>query len=517
MATKLTNVGSGKIKDDSIIAFSYSEDATPLDPTSSGGGTSQVSLSAIEETTDVALANTKLMINNSATIQDDIFGSVQFDVKNVSTNAAGIATILGDSIQSKLNVIKTANPFVGTLSGAITYYCGLCGVTPVVDAALNSKSVVFIGWSGNVWEYLKDLCAVISYSTTDRLPIEVYFTGTAVGFRPALASTIAIQDYLSDMNQSVGIFDAAQSIDVYSYNTGAKVNDILYDISYYDPNSSNYAKRFLSSFSDSMQVAAGETKKVLFTIDTSLTSVKQPECVSTISPFPYDPLTSGNGQYVIVGTDNLPIQPSQWIDQGGSLTVRITENPNEVEITIVAPPETALLKADGTGLGYAPYKVGIETSGSGFDYPAIYIVGSGISYEKTKTTFYTAANPSVTSKTEAFEVDNIFITDDFTLANAGLAAAQASCGPLVTLNGTSASGFTFGSSIGSSFNMNSSRFRIDSVGFSESGITWNSQDCARFSDFNTANTGKTFSQFNSKMTSSATFTDFSVIPLTIGL
>ncbi|MFY8212094.1 MAG: hypothetical protein ACOVLB_05450, partial [Candidatus Nanopelagicus sp.] len=316
---------------------------------------------------------------------------------------------------------------------------------------------------------------------------------------------------------SVEIFDAAETINVYSYNTAAKVNDILYDISYYDPNSTNYAKRFLSSFSDSLQVGAGETKKVLFTIDTSLTSIKQPDCVSTISPFPYDPSTSGNGQYVVVGTDDKPIQPSQWLDQGGSLTVRITENPNEIEVTVVAPPETALLKADGSGLGYAPYRIAKETSGGGVDYPAIYIVGSGISYEKTKTTFYTGANPSVTSKTAAFEVDNIFITDNFTLANAGLAAAQASCGPLVTLNGSSASGFAFGSSIGSSFNLNSNRFRLDSVSFSQNGITWTSQDCARFSDFNTKNTGKTFAQFDSMVTSSATFTDFSVIPLTTGV
>jgi hypothetical protein len=516
MATKLINSGSGKIKDDSIIAFSYSEDATPLEPTSSNGGTSQVSVSAVEETTDAALANTKLMINNSATIEDSEFGSVQFNVKKVSTNAAGIATIIGDSVQSKLNVIKTAAPFSGTLSGAITYYCGLCGVTPVIDSALNSKQVAFIGWSGNVWEHLKDLCSVISYSNSERSPVEIYFTGTAVGFRPALVSTIAIEDYVSDINQSIEIFDAAQSLDVYCYNTELKTNAIVYDISYYDPNSTNYAKRFLSSFSDSLQVGAGETKKVVFKINASLSTVKQPECVSTILPFPYDPSTSGNGQYVVVGTDNLPIQPSQWVDQGGSLTVAITENPNEIELTIVAPPETALLKSDGSGLGYAPYRIAKETSGSGFDYPAIYIVGSGIFYEKTVTTFQTAAEPSVTSKDEAFEVDNIFITDNFTLANAGLAAAQASCGPLVTLNGSSASGFAFGSSIGSSFSINSSRFRLESIGFSQSGITWNSHDCARFSDFNTANAGKTFGQFNTKMTSSASFTDFSVIPLTIG-
>lgn len=523
MATKLINTSPGKIKDDSIISFSYSEDVTPLEPTSSNGGTSQVTFSGIEETADAGLLNTKLMINNSVSIQDDAYGTVQFDVKKVSTNAAGVASITGDSIQARLNVIKTAAPFSGTLAGAITYYCGLCGIDNsvttklVIDAALSSRSVNFIGWNGNVWEKLRDLCSVMTTSTTDKTGIEIYFTGSAIGFRPALTTSINIEPFLSDQSESVEIFDAAQSVNVYSYNTVNKTNAIVYDLSFYEEDASTNKKAFSSSFAESISVEAGETKSVLYNIDASLTSVKQPDCVSTISPLPYDPSTTGNGQYVIVGNDDLPIKPSQWIEEGGKLLVELTENPNEIKITITAPKASEILKQDGVGVSLAPYKIGTESAGSGSEYPAIYIVGSGVFYKKTKTTFPTGANPSIATKPEAPEVDNIFITDNFTLANAGLAAAQTICGPAVTVNGSSVSGFTFGSSIGSSFNANSNRFRLKSVSFNQSEITWEAKSMTTFANFNAVNSGKTFTQFGTVLPATASFTDFSVIPLTIGV
>lgn len=516
MGTKLINNSPGKIKNDSIISFSYSEDATPLEPTSSDGGTSQVTFSGIEETSDAGLLNTKLMVNNSVSIQDDSYGTVQFDVKKVSTNAAGIATIIGDSVQAKLNVIKIAQPYSGTLAGAVTYYCGLCGVTPTVHSSLTSRSVNFIGWDGNVWEKLKELCSVMTTSTTDKTAIEIYFTGTTIGFRPALASSINVEPFLSDQSESVEIFDAAQNVDVYSYNTLSKTNAIVYDLSFYDEEATESKKAFSSTISESISVNAGETVTKVYKIDASLTSVKQPDCVAKISPIPYDPSTSGNGQYVIVGADDLVVKPEQWIAEGGSLVVALTENPNEIKITITAPKASELPKENGVGITLAPYKIGIESAGSGFEYPAIFIVGSGVFYKKTKTSFPTGANPNVSTKPDAPEVDNIFITDNFTLANAGLSAAQAACGPAVTVSGSSASGFTFGSSIGSSFNSNSNRFRLNSISFSESDISWDAKAMTTFSNFNSVNSGKTFTQFSSVLPSTANFTDFSIIPLTIG-
>lgn len=608
MATAIVNnTGSGKIKDDSIIGFSYSEDATPIDPLSSDGGTSQVTISAIEEP-GTGINNSKLMINNTITLTDSNLGSVQAQVKKIDVNAAGIVTLTADSLSAKLNVIKTAQPYSGTLGGALTYYCQLCDptITPIIDSALNSVNVNYIGWNGYVWEYIKSLCSVASASASNRSPIEAYFTGTNIGFRPVATNAIDMASVESDISESINAFDAALNVSLYNYNTRQTDNDIIYDLANYEP-TLDPTKAFLSSISDTMSVNAGETITKRFSVDTSLTSIQQPTCVAQITrPLPYNPNTSApftsayftsfgdgtgslaifgdmtavkfgntvklvttgftapydifnnavvtptadgtlsgfnakivsslpssgpllvsgtaniqrNGQYVVVGVDNLPIQPSQWIATGGSLTVSLTENPNEIEVTITAPPEPSLgIAADDTQVTYAPYKIGVEATGDGIDYPAIYFTGAGIKYNKQLVTVATGADESFTTKDAERTVDNIFITDSLTLANASLVAAQSSCNPAISMSGTSIpTGFTFGGSIGSTFKRNGVKMRVQSLAFSDSSVSWSASKYTTFADFDAQNTGKTFSQFDTIVGGSQpiSFNEFSIIPLTAG-
>jgi hypothetical protein len=611
MATRVTNTGSGKLVANSIISFSYSEDATPIDPLSTDGGSSQITFSAIEDATStdsVSKTNSRLMINNAITISDDDFGDIDLQVKKVDINSGGVITVTGDSIMVKLNVDKTADPFTGTLADAITYYCGLCSITPIVDAALEDVHVDFMAWKGNVWENLKLLTSSISASTTDRTPIEIYFTGTEVGFRPMPGTDFYIQETISDINQSIDSFNSAKNIDVYNYNTSYVENAIIYDIANYDENIEP-SKAFLSTFSDSMSVEAGEKNTKVFTVDMSLMSVVQPVCVSTINPYPYDPTrlstdlvdayyqslpdlqygvlyitiedanffvdkevvelngdfssfgaffdnwsgtatkvssnsymfqvpnglgSSGylsftaatgtrvrTGQYVIVGNDGLPVQPEEWVAQGGSLTFKKTENPNEIEVTVQGPTYDGIpLAADGSKTTFGPYKIGVETSGDGVDYPAIYLVGTGVKYNRKKVTLATGADSLVTEKEDAKTIDNMFITTNFTASNAGLAAAQASCGPNVTMTGTSAPiNFAFGETINKTFIQNSARMRLSSLGFSEGTISWTAQKFTTFEDFDTINSGKTFAQFDTKTggTRQLLFNEFSVIPLMKGI
>lgn len=609
MGTRVTNTGSGKLLANSLISFSYTEDATPIDPLSTDGGSSQITFTAIEDATStdsVLKTNSRLIINNTVTITDDDFGSVDLQVKKVDINSGGVLSVTGDSILVKLNVDKTAEAFTGTLAGAITYYCGLCNITPEVDETLEDVDVNFIAWKGNVWENLKLLTSSVSASTTDRIPVEIYFTGTTVGFRAMPGTNFYIEETISDINQSIDSFNSAKTIEVYNYNTTEVTNGIIYDIANYDENI-EAGKAFLATFSDSMSVEAGEKVTKVFTVDMSLTSIQQPSCVATIDPYPYisDPATtvistsyyqylpglqysvlyitvsgdpfvnneqvtlnanysgayafynnwSGNvtrisagyymfmvppasttsnyigtvtdtasrnrpGQYVIVGNDGLPVQPEEWIGQGGSLTFKKTENPNEIEVTVQGPKYDNLpLAADGSKVTFGPYRIGVETSGDGVEYPAIFLVGSGVRYDRKKVTLATGADSLVTEKEDAKTIDNIFITDDFTVANAGLAAAQASCGPNVTMTGTSAAiNFAFGETINKTFIENSARMRLSSIGFSEGNISWTAQKFTTFADFDTINTGKTFAQFNTKTggTRQLLFNEFSVIPLMKG-
>lgn len=611
MATRITNAGSGKLIADSIISFSYTEDATPIDPLSTDGGSSQVTFSAIEDSTStdsVLKTNSRLIINNAVTISDDDFGDINLQVKKLDINSGGVLTVTGDSIMAKLNVEKTAEAFTGTLADAITYYCGLCSITPVVDADLEDIDVNFIAWKGNVWENLKFLTSSVSASATDRIPVEIYFTGSTVGFRPMLGEDFYIQETISDISQSVDSFNSAKNIDVYNYQTSYVENAIIYDIANYDEDIEE-GKAFLSTISDSMSVEAGEKITKVFTVDISLMSIVQPECVETINPYPYDatntttnltnsyyqyipnsaysylyitvadadvfvdnelvqlnatyslgfsaynnllgrvskvssnyyimqvipvsPIsqtigtTNGtaqrkrNGQYVIVGQDGLPVQPSEWTGQGGSLTFKKTENPNEIEVTVQGPKYDGIPQAgDQSKTAFGPYKIGVETSGDGVEYPAIYLVGTGVKYNKKKITLATGADSLVTEQEDAKTIDNVFITDSFTAANAGLAAAQASCGPNVVMNGTSAPiNFAFGETINKTFIDNSVRMRLSSIGFSDGAISWTAQKFTTFADFDTINAGKTFAQFDTQTggTRNLLFNEFSVIPLMKGV
>lgn len=611
MATRITNTGSGKLIADSIISFSYTEDATPIDPLSTDGGSSQVTFSAIEDSTStdsVLKTNSRLIINNAVTISDDDFGDINLQVKKLDINSGGVLSVTGDSLMVKLNVDKTAEAFSGTLADALTYYCSLCNITPVVHADLDNVNVNFMAWKGNVWEQLKLLTSSVSASATNRVPVEIYFTGSNVGFRPMLGEDFYIQETISDINQSVDSFDSAKNIDVYNYNTSYVENAIIYDIANYDEDIEE-GKAFLSTISDSMSVEAGGKTTKVFTVDMSLMSIVQPVCVETIEPYPYDsantvtnllttyyqyipgsaysylyiqvadadvfldqetvqlsasysgafaffnnwigkvtklnpdyymfeipPVSptsqtiggaSGTakrirtGQYVIVGQDDLPVKPAEWVAQGGSLTFKKTENPNEIEITVQGPTYDGLPRAtDESKTVFGPYRIGVETSGDGTDYPAIYLVGTGVKYNKKKITLATGADSLVTEKEDAKTIDNMFITSSFTAANAGLAAAQASCGPNVVMTGTSAPiNFAFGETINKTFIQNSARMRLSSIGFSDGTISWTAQKFTTFADFDTINAGKTFAQFDTKTggTRNLLFNEFSVIPLMKGV
>lgn len=514
MSVKITsNTGSGQILENSIYGYSYSEDTTPLEPSSSDGGASQVTISAIEDTSGINYNDSRLMINNTIVLNDSTRGSLSVQVKSISTNAGGGATITGDTLLSRLNVVKTAPAFSGSISGAITMYCGLCGITPVFDtdvisAGISVTSINYIGWKGNVWEYLKMLCSVANISPINRDGIEMYFSTTTLNIRLAKKNNIDITSTATDLGYSVNSFEAVKNIQLYNYNTSAYTDKIIYD-----QNAELSTSVYKSSIIDtSWTINAGETITKLFTLNATLSSVKNPVCVSAITPVPY---TGTTGQYVIVGVDQLPIMPYQWTSNGGNLTVALTDNPNEIAVTVTAPVLNSLKLADGTeNFTTGPYSIGIESvSYAGGDpYPALFIVGSGVFYNKKLLTFPTGAQDSLTAADLSPIIDNPFVINTFTAANAGLAAAQKACGPSIEMSASLANSYSFGTTPGSIITKENNKYRIRSTSYSPDAVSINADAGSTFADFNTVNTAKTFATFDG-FTSNLAFNEFTVIPL----
>ncbi len=522
-ATLVNDTGSGRLATQSVVGYSYSEDVTSLQPSDLAGGTGQISVTAPAETVNKSgntHPNSLLLINNLMTLSDNDKGSIQFRAKTANV-ANGLVSVSGQTLESRLNVEKTALPHGGTgrnLYSAVNYYCGLVGIVPTISSALRAEMeavpVNFIGWVGNVWEHLKMLCAGVSLSSSSNVGLEMVFTGSNLSFRKAGQSVATYASHLDSQSVNVDSADAAQSVKIFNYNTSYGVNKVVKDTStsaeMMGYNTDNV------SISDSMQVDAGETVTKRFTINASLEAVNQPVCVSTISPFPYNGIT---GQYVIVGTDNLPVDPQQWRDLGGTLTVSLTENPNEIEVTITAPAIVSIPLAEGDGSGLAPYKIGVESSGEQ-DYPAFYITGTGVFYDKIESTFLTGASSDFTSKVEASSIDNPFITKVSDLAIKGVAAAQTLCGPKVTLSESTPLDVAFGATPGSIRTVGSNKFRVTSVSYNPGSTSMTAEAFAKFSDFNSIWASKTFTDFKSIALDPATYPDdalkfneFTVIPL----
>lgn len=524
MSVTLKNLdGSGSLKHNSVSNYSYSEEVTSLEPSTMSGGTSQVNITGAamsEDTIGNTHPNSALLVNNTMQLIDSNYGSIDFFAKKVSINN-GLASVTGDTVMSRLNVYKTAEPHGGggaSLLSAIQYYCSLVDVSPVIDEdfadELDAIDVNYLGWFGNVWEHLKMLCAGVSASEVDNVGIEMYVDGSDLVFRKAKTANVRFSK-ISTENYSVDSFNTAKAVEVAKYATTYGVNQVVREQQ--RQGNELFTVNENVSITDPMQVEAGSVVTKRFLINASLSEVQQPVCVEQIFPLPYAGTT---GQYVIVGNDDLPIVPAQWVGQGGSVTVSLTENPYEIEITVVAPPAAALPTVEDPGkLTYAPYKIGVESSGEA-DYPALYIVGTGVFFEKSTKTYLTGASDEYTSKDSNETIDNIFITTDFNQSTRGIAAAQAVCGPNILLSQTVSDTVAFGSANGSVQSTRSNKFRTVSASYGPSSVSITAKPCATFADFDNLWVPKQFSEFNDiaidpaeHPSSALKFNEFSVIPL----
>lgn len=530
MEVELKNLeGNGSIFGPSLVSYQYSEDVTSLEPSTLSGGTGQVSATAISVQGDKVgdtHPDSKLLINNKMLLSHADSGNVEFTVRQVNKNI-DIVSIVGTTLGAQLNQDVFSLPHGGsgyTLLTALDYYCSLAGISTAegnlvfeddLDDELDLIPANFIGWNGNLWEHIKMFCAGVSASATDNVGIEAYVDVDNLVFRKA-KTTEADFNQKDLSSQSIGInsFETAQNFEIFNYNTSYQVNQVVQSLSVNKDNLPSDARNVTTS--DAIQVNAGETVKVRFTINASLETVNQPTPVNSILPLPY---TGSQGQYVIAGNDGILLQQSQWVAQGGSLTVALTENPNEIELTVVAPVAESLPHAAGAELGLAPYRVGIEIA-DGEEYPAIYITGTGVFYDKVSHIVQTGADVSFLNDVSAPSIDNIFITDINALYTRGAAAAQVLCGPSIVLDEEVSTIEAFGTTPGKLRAVESNKFRINNVSYSETGTNVSGTIAATFTDFNALWTGLTFADLTNTALDPGTFPDealkfneFTVIPL----
>lgn len=519
MAIKVTLPQNSTTLIGDIASYTANIEAMPIDANDTSGSTWSMNVTAPASLTKIdsdgnrvnlpGAKRTTSLLGKEITISDyGMFsGESKFDyqkqeygrgsfsgtVSSMSINAGDTLELTVDSVLFKMNCEKKADPHYGataTKKTAFIYYCSLAGITVIpenVDDAFNVP-VAYPAWKGNVWDYIKMFCvankADLRVDSSGQLHLEKIRKNTI----PVIES--------SGASMSITLLGTARAIEIYDYNSSWESDALIY------------------SAETTFQVNFGETVKELVDIEASVLSEKiiQPECVSSIQPVPF---TGGNKSiYVVVDNLNYPVSPSWWNDNGGKVTVKISdENPFQLEVNITGPYSQV------NSPYVEPFRLAEYDSDS---RPALYVCATdAVLVKKVLRSVATGADSNFISRDSKATVDNIFINDE--IAYHLSQSAAFATGPNIDVNlviGSSGLQDEINNVAGSRFFYNNGYYRARASTLSESGISLNAKPDTVFDDlvliystnfnsYNTTVTYNTFALFNSDTNNSGkVFSDF---------
>lgn len=348
-----------------IISYSYTEGSTPLVPGDESGAIGDVSI-------DVMNCNNAsiLLYKDEFYLQDSLHGSVIGEIENVSGSNDQI-TMGGRSRLALLNVDKVIPPRTGDIETIMTGILSDVGITTQViyDAALSPDTVHAPGYEGDVWVYVKDLCAAFE--------IEITVIRDYIVVRPARQRVIDASNIL-ERNWQIQDIELAQEFDVAYYNYSQETDFLMFPKGGWNPEVPVY------------QVAANETITFDIPLEFYATSVNQPQVQDTVTKEYAGPASV----YSVSGNDNLPVTAAFWNDFGGSMSFAIKGDGGTLEVTLTGPNYEAL----------SPYSISVSDGST--SYSTLRITGDGLNYERMLYTEKTGLSAAEAPLEKGQEIDN---------------------------------------------------------------------------------------------------------------
>ena len=369
---------------------------------------------------------------------------------NVSGNNLSMSV---DGILFKLNAEKTAQPHFGdgkTVKTAFIYYCSLAGITVVpedVDDHFDTP-IAYPGWKGNLWDHIKMFCVA---NTADIL---IGPTGNVM--LQKIGDRTIYVDEAAGVSRNITALGTSRTIELYDYDCSWEDDTVIF------------------AATTSYQVNMNERIEELVDVTNSTTTEKiiQPLCVDDIQPIPFQG-GIGKSPYVVLDNLNIPVPPAWWSDNGGKVSVEVSEdNPMQLKITIQGPNQPSSAYTE-------PFRIAeYDTEAR----PALYICGEGVKVTKTFRKVDTGANRTFISKDSKATVDNPFINNaSFHL----LQSAAYATGPNIEMSLTVP--FTqlkndFTEIVGARFFYDNGYYRVKSASINNSSISVNAKVDTRFDD-----------------------------------
>lgn len=333
-----------------------------------------------------------------------VAGGTKLDFRAYKTDnslvVATQTTVAGSGIYGSLTLQQVSYASADTGSGSALMYADvfIALMKAMPSTYLQSQKSItpgtkttsfLVGFSGNVWEHIKQYCAIYH--------LDVNYRNGVLTIEPR-QKDLKVGASFSSLNTKIQNRETARNVEVINRRHTA----------------TGSTAKVLWAADTVYQVAVGETQEFTVQTEHSIMDTSQPVCVSGITPYPY---TTGAGQYVVTGSDGYIVSPAFWADQGGSITTDITEVEGEIKIVIKGPDFDS---------SRAPYRISEGDAGR----PALYITGTGVLSDPV--TLKVPTGKSKAAKDIGATIDSPFIGNAKQAYDAAVAAARTFAVPEVS-------------------------------------------------------------------------------------
>lgn len=400
-----------KVGGRTVHAESYrvDESSTPL-----AGGDSSGGVGTIEVTVqDLPLKPIGMNLEDPITLVDTARGSTLGTVREISDNISNAApySVTANNRLGEFNIEAQVSPFTGTLENAFRYYCSIANIDTgiVVDPALASRSVNFLGWNGNLWNHMKMMATAIG--------ADLNLISNNVVLRP-------VRLFDAIRNREVESTPKASGLDL------ARKQEVLWYENTYVPMGLIYPSGGFRTDISPLSVAAGETQEYILDagrdVNASIFTVKQPQPRNVVPPSYEGP----DAVYTVIGDDNIVITPAQWQAYGGSVSVAIGEDTRSLVVTLVGA--TGIYQTNGEPM--RTFRLGLSADSSTSTYQTLRITGSFIGTKQNSLILPTGVPDYKTGQEFAPTIDNPFLTSRDAAYSAGVRGARRYAGRRLTIS-----------------------------------------------------------------------------------
>jgi len=460
-----------------IKDYSVTTDASSMDMSNMYTGVGQIS-AQVNET-----PNTRYLLSREFRMVDFVGVEHIALVQQISARNGDVSLVAEDTVR-RFNVDRWMNTFpqfpsdVPAITGILEALCIEVGVgydiRYIPPERTEDESIMFPGGKINLWDTLKELAAIHR--------IDMWVEGQTVVFDNLGNNKVEIADVIAE-GWSADISNIANWVEVI----------------WYEPTESNYWEKDLefhprgnNEDAQILQADAGETVEVELDVNAWVTSVNQPTCVEWVDNETYD---DSQGVYSVVGNDNLPITPGQWLDNGGDLKVELTDDPSIVKVTLKGANLPEL----------APFRIAMS---SGNHYNSLHLTGWCMPWEEQTTKVYTGAGSELTSQETGAQIETRHIQDLARAYDVAYRVARAYAGPNVQMESDTLDGVNVGTIVKSP----EANFRVEQRVAGPNGVQLRTGEASTFGDFNEVWEGATFADFNNEF-NGMLYQDFATGPL----